>query len=777
MHHVGKMLLVQQLTNASAMGAGTKIHVFSKQLLTEHEMQIEQAEEPPVWERDGGLKAISFGDTEAMMQDAQRAREAALAALDYQANGQLLPPTSGLHSPARPGAGGLRGLLAPRAGIALWRQQHSSESLYSVAASEREGPGGAGKRAPLRPRGVLRSRSADDFGAIAGGGGVRSGKVGFAADVAGNGTTSYAHKLGWGSGARAAATAPPAACAAVSATPAVAKSSSAAARVRAPPDVSRSASAPVRTASKGGAVPAGGGGWFGALVPQWMQPAPPPPPVAERPRRPRSLSEQRMLSGGSGGSCRSGLGGNSASLDPVLLKRRRSASKASHKPDTALVSTSSTLASRTSDPRGAWAAAKAQADSKTRRSHAPHVHARKKARKLWDKYKNGKDLAFGCLSRSHPVRAGALAVVDNPFFERTVIALICVSSLVLAIDSPGLEGQWIVDARPGLAVLEWIFTVLFLCEMLLKITAHGLLRTSPAAYFRSTWNWLDFALVVTSVTARVADVAASLSEGNTLFDTGALSVLRTLRLLRVLRPLRVLVHNEGLQLVVNSLLRSFPEVMNVLLIFLLFLAVFAILGMQLFAGKLSSCSDPTIETKERCVGTYVDSSGVERERGWFNDPLGSFDHFGVAAMLLFEMANSEMWPDAMLLGMGARGVDIAPDQDVRDAPAAQTALSIFFIAWITVGAFFVINLFVGVVIDNFNELKDVRPLAAPCARAALPCFSAVSGGLRGCAFFLLAMACLPSVPPVGDFGIFLCPRAVRSFAMQPPCAKAHLFPL
>lgn len=55
--------------------------------------------------------------------------------------------------------------------------------------------------------------------------------------------------------------------------------------------------------------------------------------------------------------------------------------------------------------------------------------------------------------------------------------------------------------------------------------------------------------------------------------------------------------NEGMKNVVNSLLRSIPQLFNVLLISCLFYLVFGILGVQLFMGSMGHCSDPEVTIK------------------------------------------------------------------------------------------------------------------------------------------------------------------------------------
>lgn len=74
-----------------------------------------------------------------------------------------------------------------------------------------------------------------------------------------------------------------------------------------------------------------------------------------------------------------------------------------------------------------------------------------------------------------------------------------------------------------------------------------------------------------------------------------LQFVKGFRALRALRPLRVVSKNEGIKTVVNSLLKSIPSLMNVMLIIFLFLLVFGILGVQMFKGAVSYCNDGSSE--------------------------------------------------------------------------------------------------------------------------------------------------------------------------------------
>ena len=68
-----------------------------------------------------------------------------------------------------------------------------------------------------------------------------------------------------------------------------------------------------------------------------------------------------------------------------------------------------------------------------------------------------------------------------------------------------------------------------------------------------------------------------------------LAFIRVLRLFRTLRPLRFISHNISMKLVVTALLESVSGIFNVAIVVLLVWMMFAILGMNLMAGKLNYC--------------------------------------------------------------------------------------------------------------------------------------------------------------------------------------------
>ena len=326
----------------------------------------------------------------------------------------------------------------------------------------------------------------------------------------------------------------------------------------------------------------------------------------------------------------------------------------------------------------------------------------------------GHGRSLGLFRRDGCTRRLCTAVVAHPAFDWLIIGFIVASSICLAIDSPRLDLTTNASLVWWLSELNLIFTIVFACEMVLKVVSMGLL-CSRGTYLRDPWNVLDFFIVNISLLCLLAD------------GIPQLRALRALRTLRVLRPLRLLSRDPGMRLIIAALFKVMPSVLNVFGVLLAMMTVFAILGLQLFMGGFGSCTDASIQLASECVEPGA-STGAESPHRmlkgssgdtmnqvdgvmWLNPTMGSFDSFGSAMLLLYIMSTGDGWEDAMYMGMNVVGPGLAP---VRNDFSPN---SLFFIAWMFIGGFFAINLFVGTICDNFSQMK-VRPplLSSPTCR-------------------------------------------------------------
>jgi len=92
--------------------------------------------------------------------------------------------------------------------------------------------------------------------------------------------------------------------------------------------------------------------------------------------------------------------------------------------------------------------------------------------------------------------------------------------------------------------------------------------------------------------------------------------------------------------VVNALVQAIPAIFNVLLVCLIFWLVFAIMGVQMFAGKFSYCR--VRATKEMCSSDEVQNKTVCLSRNdtleWFT-PMLNFDHVLNGYLSLFQVVS------------------------------------------------------------------------------------------------------------------------------------------
>lgn len=230
-----------------------------------------------------------------------------------------------------------------------------------------------------------------------------------------------------------------------------------------------------------------------------------------------------------------------------------------------------------------------------------------------------------------------------------------------------------------------IITGIFIFEAVSKIIVLGFVMGKDS-YLRDPWNILDFIIVSFSILNWILDSLSNVS----------ISFLRGFRALRALRPLRMVSKNEGMKIVVNSLLTSIPNLFNVLLISLLFLLVFGILGVQLFKGAMGSCSDSSIDNKKQCVGSFTDDDGSTADRQWIV-PFDNFDDIFHSMVTFFEVATLENWPDVLFRTIDSTDIDKGPRLDNRPY------IAVLFVVFIFITTFFVMNLFISVIVDKFNE--------------------------------------------------------------------------
>ena len=222
-----------------------------------------------------------------------------------------------------------------------------------------------------------------------------------------------------------------------------------------------------------------------------------------------------------------------------------------------------------------------------------------------------------------------------------------------------LPGNYVV--RQG----EFSFTVVFTAEMALKIYAFGVF--GHGSYFGDPWNWVDSLVVAIGWASYTTTV-------------GNISSLRVLRLIKACTDL------PGLRVIVGTLVSALPNMLAVLAFGLTYMLLWALIGLELWAGVMSgTCSyttaanDTVLLSESRCalscaqfVGalcstTYGDACPTlivdHAETPSFcirgpNPNFGqtSFDNTGAALLTSFLAIVAEGWVETMYQLWEAWGV-------------------------------------------------------------------------------------------------------------------------
>nr|QSV39147.1 voltage-dependent calcium channel L type alpha-1 [Meloidogyne graminicola] len=289
------------------------------------------------------------------------------------------------------------------------------------------------------------------------------------------------------------------------------------------------------------------------------------------------------------------------------------------------------------------------------------------------------------LSHTNPFRLFCNRIINHSYFTNSVLICILVSSAMLAAEDP-LQAQSYRNTI--LNYFDYFFTTIFTVEITLKVIVYGLVL-HKGSFCRNAFNLLDILVVAVSLISFV-------------LKSDAISVVKILRVLRVLRPLRAINRAKGLKHVVQCVIVAVKTIGNIMLVTFMLQFMFAIIGVQLFKGTFFSCNDPSKMTEMECRGEFITfedgdtTKPVSMKRIWQRADF-HFDNVMDAMISLFVVSTFEGWPDLLYVAINSNEEDRGPIYNARQPVA------IFFIAFIVVIAFFMMNIFVGFVIVTFQN--------------------------------------------------------------------------
>ena len=316
-------------------------------------------------------------------------------------------------------------------------------------------------------------------------------------------------------------------------------------------------------------------------------------------------------------------------------------------------------------------------------------------------------------------------IASSQRFEQVTIGLIILNTAVMASDHnrmPRLQEQ-------ANEYVNYFLFAYFVVEMIIKLIGFG-----PRGYAKDQMNLFDGFVVLMSCVEVVVGFISS-DNGNNY-----LSVLRTFRLLRVFKLARSW---KQLNDIITTMFKSLAGISYLSLILLLFMYVFALLGMQLFGYEFIDCGGYGIEAADKncpagmtkecpdhfdcyapCessqLGQWVTFVGAEGGLGgecvkyggakWNPNKrteeavseeylvwLGrseyarhSFDNIFWAFITIFQILTGENWNEVMYDGMRH----------------TNSWTCVYFIVLVVLGNYIILNLFLAILLDNFGGVGE-----------------------------------------------------------------------
>ncbi|XP_061878488.1 voltage-dependent R-type calcium channel subunit alpha-1E-like [Entelurus aequoreus] len=289
---------------------------------------------------------------------------------------------------------------------------------------------------------------------------------------------------------------------------------------------------------------------------------------------------------------------------------------------------------------------------------------------------------------SNPIRRVCHYVVNMRYFEMSILLVIVASSIALAAEDPVCTSS---QRNKVLRYFDYVFTGVFTFEMIIKMIDQGLIL-HDGSYFRDMWNLLDFIVVVGALIA----FALTNNKGRDI------KTIKSLRVLRVLRPLKTIKRLPKLKAVFDCVVTSLKNVFNILIVYQLFMFIFAVIAVQLFKGKFFYCTDSSMNTEKECQGYYIDYSRDKKEvkrREWKRHEF-HYDNVCWALLTLFTVSTGEGWPQVLQHSTDVTEESMGPSRGNR------MEMSVFYVVYFVVFPFFFVNIFVALIIITFQEQGD-----------------------------------------------------------------------
>ncbi|MCQ2207917.1 MAG: ion transporter [Paludibacteraceae bacterium] len=246
------------------------------------------------------------------------------------------------------------------------------------------------------------------------------------------------------------------------------------------------------------------------------------------------------------------------------------------------------------------------------------------------------------------------------------MAIIVINSVLIGVET--------YISHPHITAIQNVILGIFTIEIIIRFIA----RDSLKSFFSDGWNWFDMILVL------IGYVPVSF-----IPNSSTTMVIRVLRIFRVLRLLRA---SKEIKLIITVLLKSITAMFYNVILFSIFIYLFAIIGVGLFR-----LPDPKSLTGEEAKQYELFIQEAPNSPSNSSDPYGSLDE---AMFTLFRALTGDDWTDLRynLVTASEHGV----------IKVSSTVVTVYHVLWFVISAFLLLNLVTGAIINNYQMAKEEK---------------------------------------------------------------------
>lgn len=255
-------------------------------------------------------------------------------------------------------------------------------------------------------------------------------------------------------------------------------------------------------------------------------------------------------------------------------------------------------------------------------------------------------------------------LTNNKVFELSIIAVILVNSILIGVETYTNDNT--------IKMIQQIILGIFTFEIIMRFIAADSIK----GFFKDGWNLFDLSLVIIGYIPETMVANASM--------------MMALRVLRVFRVLRLLRTAKEIKVIITVLIRSFSAMFYNVILFVIFVYLYAIIGVGLF--KLPDPNTLTGQDKVK-YEQFIEKAP--------NAPTNSPDPFGTldeAMFTLFRELTGEDWTDLRYNHITA--------YEYGMIKASPTVINAYHISWFVLAAFLLLNLVTGAIINNYQSVKE-----------------------------------------------------------------------